>query len=509
MIGAATANAHEWIQTSGSTPRPGASHRVVGKEIGAWAGALSNIVVGHQSNAALALTASYVYPSMNMRVSASSAKHYFGIDTTKAGTTVNRYEVEYADLTRGLPYGVNSFGGDTAASLAESYEWSFIFSLDDVNLSGSSNANWASGSRVAGTSLTAVSGGYSYILDTDWNQFTVPMWGGFDGLDVTEAEPFRNSQWSGASTKTNSYTYNSVARAVDSVEDPDLLEMNLLALPGITNEALTQHAVTTCEDRADALCILDPKGGYVPFTENNSSDATNRGSVATTVANMTARDVDSSYACAYYPWVQIQDTNTSQVLWCPPSVVALGTYASSERATNGAVWFAPAGFTRGGLTEGSAGIPVLGVRERLTSKNRDSLYEVGINPIAKFPAEGIVIFGQKTLQTTASALDRINVRRLLIHVKKEVSRISATLLFDQNVQTTWDRFAGQCRTMLDDVKARLGLMDYRVILDNTTTTDDLIDRNIMYAKIFLKPAKAIEFIAVDFVITNSGASFDD
>jgi phage tail sheath protein FI len=180
---------------------------------------------------------------------------------------------------------------------------------------------------------------------------------------------------------------------------------------------------------------------------------------------------------------------------------------SSE--TKSELWFAPAGFTRGGLTEGSAGLPVLSVRERLTSKERDKLYDANINPIATFPAEGIVIFGQKTLQVTPSALDRINVRRLMVFVKKEISRMAATVLFDQNVQRTWNRFLGKVNPFLRSVQARLGLMDFKVVLDETTTTPDLIDRNIMYAKIFLKPAKAIEFIAIDFVITDSGASFED
>jgi len=120
-----------------------------------------------------------------------------------------------------------------------------------------------------------------------------------------------------------------------------------------------------------------------------------------------------------------------------------------------------------------------------------------------------VIFGQKTLQQTRSALDRINVRRLMIFVKKEISRIASRLLFDQNVQATWNRFRGQVEPFLDSVKARLGLTDFKVKLDETTTTPDLVDRNIMYAKIFLKPARAIEFIAIDFVITNTGASFED
>ena len=123
--------------------------------------------------------------------------------------------------------------------------------------------------------------------------------------------------------------------------------------------------------------------------------------------------------------------------------------------------------------------------------------------------EGIVVFGQKTLQSSQSALDRINVRRLLIFVKKEVSRIASGLLFDQNVPATWNRFLGQVNPFLQSVQTRLGLSDFKVILDNTTTTPDLVDRNVMYAKIFLKPARAIEFIAVDFVITNTGASFED
>ena len=181
--------------------------------------------------------------------------------------------------------------------------------------------------------------------------------------------------------------------------------------------------------------------------------------------------------------------------------------SSSQRKTE--VWFAPAGFTSGGLTEGAAGIPVLNVRHRLNSKERDLLYEANINPIAQFPAEGIVVFGQKTLQVTQSALDRINVRRLMIFIKKQVSRMAATVIFDQNVQTTWSRFTSRVKPFLASVQSRFGLTEFRVILDETTTTPELIDRNIMYAKILLKPARAIEFIAIDFVITDSGASFDD
>ena len=135
--------------------------------------------------------------------------------------------------------------------------------------------------------------------------------------------------------------------------------------------------------------------------------------------------------------------------------------------------------------------------------------KIHLGDLASFPAEGIVIFGQKTLQTTPSALDRINVRRLTIFLKREISRIAATLLFDQNVKITWNKFRGQAERFLGGVKSGLGLTDYKVILDESTTTPDLIDQNIMYAKIMIKPARAIEYIAIDFVILSTGASFDD
>jgi len=225
------------------------------------------------------------------------------------------------------------------------------------------------------------------------------------------------------------------------------------------------------------------------------------------VTAMQNRGLNSSYGAAYYPWVQIRDTMTGQTVWAPPSIIALGAMSYGQKSQE--LWFAPAGFTRGGLTEGRGGLPVSQVSYRLTSKERDKLYEANINPIASFPNEGIVIFGQKTLQVTPSALDRINVRRLMIYVKREIAKMAATLLFDQNVTSTWNKFLSRVNPFLGSVKGRLGLMDFKVVLDSTTTTPDLIDRNIMYAKIFLKPAKAIEFIAIDFVITDSGAAFED
>ena len=187
--------------------------------------------------------------------------------------------------------------------------------------------------------------------------------------------------------------------------------------------------------------------------------------------------------------------------------------ASSEEKSSG-VWFAPAGFNRGGLNNqgsgpGAAGITVLNVRERLSTSDRDKLYEQGINPIANFPAEGIVVFGQKTLQLQRSALDRINVRRLMIYLKRQIGGIARNTLFEQNVQATWDNFTRSAVGVLEEVKDGLGLVDYKFILDETTTTPDLIDQNILYAKLYVKPARAIEFIALDFIITRTGAEFPE
>ena len=174
-------------------------------------------------------------------------------------------------------------------------------------------------------------------------------------------------------------------------------------------------------------------------------------------------------------------------------------------------WFAPAGFNRGGLARlgGNSGPQVLGSSLHVTKADRDILYSNNINPIARFPSTGdTVIFGQKTLQTSVrSALDRINVRRLMIYLKRQIGIISDTILFDQNVSVTWNRFKARANAVLSVVQAELGITEYKLVLDEPTTTADLQDQNIMYAKIFVKPARSIEFIAIDFIITRSGVEF--
>jgi phage tail sheath protein FI len=277
-------------------------------------------------------------------------------------------------------------------------------------------------------------------------------------------------------------------------------------MPGATADRVTDKLISIAETRKDLLAVIDLEGGYEPLTEDSS--ATN-GSVTSVISNTKTRRFNTSYACAFYPWVQI-NANTgveSGKLWAPPSVAAIGAFAKSTAESD--LWFAPAGFSRGGLSPlgGVGGPSVVNVDGTLSAKQRDKLYQININPIASFPGEGIVVFGQKTLQATPSALDRINVRRLLIYLKHEISKISRTILFEPNVNATWLRFKSQADTLLSQVKANFGVTEYKIVLDETTTTADLIDRNILYAKVYIKPTRAIEYIVVDLVVTNTGAEF--
>jgi hypothetical protein len=431
--------------------------------------------------------------------------------TKKFNKEVSEYLLSFPDT---LPEDNSESSGRT--------DYSFVFSLDDISGAVSNGvyteAKWQEGLRAGSSSITSQignnltgSGTLQSFLNT-FNKFTMPLVGGFDGLDITDKEPFNNIETSAlanGTTETTSYGFYSVNRAINSVADPEILDMNALVVPGIKNTAIHQKMIATCESRGDSIAIVDLPGDYQSAFESTVSEQS-RKPIVDTATDYTKFDlaVNSSYGCAFFPWVMISDPNSGNKVWVPPSVAALGTFGSTQRLSE--IWFAPAGFTRGGLSSNkAAGIPVVQVARKLTAKERDQLYSANINPIASFPSEGIVIFGQKTLQSTPSALDRINVRRLMNYVKKEISRIASTVLFDPNVKTTWNRFLAPTERFLTDVQARLGITEYRVILDETTTTPELVDRNILYAKIFIKPARAIEFIALDFTITNSGASFND
>jgi phage tail sheath protein FI len=464
-----------------------------------------------------AFTASFVHPGHRARPDSTSAqsatKAYFGY-TVQKNSGSSEYANYNLDLARPLDDGLYDNQFNTTFAAAGALTSSFIFTLDDLSGSvGKNNVDstpaimyWSEGNRAAGTSYRGTSS-FGGMLRKGFDQFTLPLFGGNDGLNVKEMEPFRNSAMSEGDSATTNYAVHSIQRAVASIADPEVVDTNLISMPGLTHQGLITRIIRTAEDRADALAVVDLKGGYQPNTEAVGDEKTRRGNLDNVISNLQALQENSSYACAYYPWVQIRDPEKGALVWVPPSVAAIGVFATTEKKDE--LWFAPAGFNRGGLSNGDAGLPVVGTSERLTSKERDNLYEANINPIANFPNEGIVVFGQKTLQVTPSALDRINVRRLMNYVKKEISRMASDTLFEPNVEATWNGFVSRVKPFLNTVKNRFGLDDFKVVLDETTTTPELIDRNIVYAKIFLKPTKAIEYIAIDFNITNSGASFED
>jgi len=458
-------------------------------------------------------TGAVKFPQVRLRNSASdgglsnASDAFWGMSVRRSAAS-SRAALGLGDVHR-LPY--RDFPddpiGQTDTQLSGATAFAYVFSMNDICKSGSAYY-YQSGSRRAENSNNVSN--YQTLLNAEINSFTAPFWGGFDGFDIKVPDPMWNGGMTvGSSTNLNSSIYYTWKRAIDTVADPEALDMNLLVAPGLTMNDLTQHMINVCADRADAMSIIDLPDVYIPAAEAYKSDVTNR--IGTTPVNasnnLKARRIDSSYGATFYPWVQTRDANTGRLVWIPPSVAMLGVLASSQKSSE--LWFAPAGFNRGGLSEGAAGIPITNVSERLTSKERDTLYEARINPIASFPSSGIVVFGQKTLQERQSALDRINVRRLVIYLKKQISVLATQVLFEQNVQATWNRFKSLIEPLLANTKVNFGITDYRLILDESTTTPDLIDQNILYAKIMVKPARAIEYIAIDFVIASTGASFDD
>lgn len=314
-------------------------------------------------------------------------------------------------------------------------------------------------------------------------KFTLPFQGGFDGFDLRTSDPLRIAN----NVTDSNHSVVSLKRALDTVANPDSFDFNLMAIPGVHNVTVTDKGRAVCGERGDALFIMDVTGS----------------SVSEVISSLKAREIDDNYTACYYPDLILNDKNTNRILRVPASVAVLGAIAYSDRV--GQAWFAPAGLNRGGLGQ----FDIVDVADRLTFQDRNDLYDNRINPIASFPNEGMVIFGQKTLQVRASALDRINVRRLLIFAKKTISTAAKMLLFEQNNASTWQRFINTVNPILENVRQNQGLDRFKVVMDTSTNTSDLMDRNIMTGKIFLQPTKATEFIDLSFIITNAGVSFGE
>ena len=266
----------------------------------------------------------------------------------------------------------------------------------------------------------------------------------------------------------------------------DDYKYNILSLPGLTlQNASTQlsTAAINTQNRGDAILIVDPS---------------NYGESQTATINR-ARSLDNSYAATYWPWLRIVDPAVGKQVWVPAGTLIPGVYAYSDKVS--APWFAPAGLNRGALSN------VLFVERKLTSDDRDALYTANVNPIATFPNNPVVVYGQKTLQKKASALDRVNVRRLLIELKSYIGQIANTLVFEQNSDATRLSFLGRVNPYLQNIQQRQGLYAFRVVMDETNNTADIIDRNQLVGQIYIQPTRTAEFVILDFNVLPTGATF--
>ena len=344
--------------------------------------------------------------------------------------------------------------------------------------------------NVSGIGLTLEMTG-SNSADMIKRQFSLGFQGGFDGMSPNREISLGSSISTGNSqgfdlTDSTKFGSKAYAKAVNAISNADEYDINMVVTPGIVRRlhpAVVTDVLDMVEARQDCFYISDLTGVNDTITQ------------VTTQANA----IDSNYIGSYYPWVKTVDSNTNKLISVPPSVLLPAVYAANDAIA--AEWFAPAGLNRGGI------IGAVSVLNRLTHSERDTLYENKVNPIASFPGQGIVAFGQKTLQDKASALDRINVRRLLINVKKFVASTSRFLVFEQNTAQTRGRFINTVQPYLEGIQQRQGLYAFKVVMDESNNGPDVVDRNILAGQIFLQPAKTAEFIVIDFNILPTGASF--
>ena len=287
---------------------------------------------------------------------------------------------------------------------------------------------------------------------------------------------------------TNTQGLSSAAYTIASnlLANSENYDFTLLSVPGVTQvdySSTVSSFITLAQNRGDCFYITDLVGYNATV-----------GSVVNQAAGL-----NTNYAAAYWPWVQVLSQASGKLVWVPASTIMPGVYAFNDRVA--AEWFAPAGLNRGGLGG------VLQAERKLAVGDRDSLYVGKVNPIASFPGVGLVAYGQKTLQTQASSLDRVNVRRLLIALKRYIGNIAETLLFEQNTIATRNNFLSQVNPYLEAVQQRQGLYAYRVVMDDTNNTSDVIDRNQLVGQVYIQPTKTIEYIQLTFNITPTGVTF--
>lgn len=359
---------------------------------------------------------------------------------------------------------------------------------------------------------------------TPYAKFTNVFYGGFDGLNILDKDLYYlrdrsfSSDTGGKSQETGldiglvdvdsknqggfgrtSNVNASMRRAVDIMTDPMSSNINILAIPGVREPFVTDHAMEKVRDYSKAFYLLDT----IKYDESGFrlyDDSTSRVDVRETSEQFESRAIDNNYSATYFPDVHIQDPVNNRVVKVPASVAAIGTLAYNDKVSF--PWYAPAGFNRGGMDF------VTNVESRLTSGDRDTLYDARINPIAVFPNTGFVIFGQKTLQFTKSALDRVNVRRLMLEIKRQVVSVADKFLFEPNDSATRARFVNQITPLLGLIQLQAGIEQFKVICDSSNNSSLDAEQNRMNGRIVVVPTRAVEFISIDFIVTNSGVTFE-
>ena len=287
-------------------------------------------------------------------------------------------------------------------------------------------------------------------------------------------------------TDTQGLVAGDYSNMLSLLANQDDYRYNLMLLPGLTDASHSSPistAISNAQTRGDHLVVIDPVN-YASTIAQAKTEASGR---------------DTSYAAMYWPWLRTIDPDSGENVWVPASTMMGGVFAFNDSAAE--PWFAPAGINRGGLGT------VVSAERKLSATNRDELYEANVNPIASFPGTGVVVYGQKTLQKKASALDRVNVRRLLIELKGYISQIGQNLVFEQNTAATRNNFLAQVNPYLESVQARQGLYAFKVIMDESNNTPDVIDRNQLVGQIYIQPTRTAEFIYLDFNLQPTGASF--
>lgn len=363
----------------------------------------------------------------------------------------------------------------------------------------------------AGYRFLSVSKDFTQQASKRYMKFTLLPQGGFDGLNKFDREKShlstiaaaREIYWSANQGGPAGPTVAAFRKAIDIMAVKADVDIQILAIPGIRESGVTDYALDATEERFDAIYLMDieecnHEGTSFTNLVSGSQGTLNQVNVQNTVNRFLDRNMDSSFAAAYFPDVVVTDVDTGANVKCPPSVSVIGALGLNDKLAH--PWFAPAGFTRGALKSATEGWV------KLNRANLDDLYEADINPITSFPtSEGVVVFGQKTLLQAQSSLDRVNVRRLLIDIRRKVKAVANTILFEPNRAETLTKFSNAVSPILSTIQAQQGLDRFKVVIDTTTTTQQDVENNTIRGKIFLQPTRAVEFISLDFVVTNAGA----